>query len=88
VRAYRGLATLAIALLAPGTLLLPSLQQPGRTARDPTPIVLPPGFAAEIFADGLGAPRALAVDPAGTLLVSIPGQGRSLLWTTELPVSP
>jgi len=40
------------------------------------PIVVPPGFRAEVFADGLGAPRALAVDPAGVLLVSLSGAGR------------
>jgi glucose/arabinose dehydrogenase len=76
VRTCRGLATSAIALLAAGVLLLLSLQQAGRAARAPLPIVLPAGFAADVFADGLGAPRALAVDSAGTLLVSIPSQGK------------
>ncbi len=40
------------------------------------PFRLPPGFRIEVFAGGLGAPRFMAVDPAGTLLVSIPSQGR------------
>jgi glucose/arabinose dehydrogenase len=37
---------------------------------------LPPGFRADVVADGLPGPRALAVDPAGTLLVSLPTEGR------------
>jgi glucose/arabinose dehydrogenase len=39
---------------------------------------LPPGFAIEIFARNLGFPRFLAVDPRGTLLVSVPRAGRVL----------
>jgi glucose/arabinose dehydrogenase len=42
-----------------------------------TPAVnLPPGFTASVFASGLGSPRFLTLDPSGTLLVSIPSQGR------------
>jgi glucose/arabinose dehydrogenase len=37
---------------------------------------LPPGFRADVVATGLSGPRALAFDPAGTLLVSLPGEGR------------
>lgn len=37
---------------------------------------LPPGFRIGTFASGLGGTRFMAVDPAGTLLVSIPRQGR------------
>lgn len=37
---------------------------------------MPPGFRVDVFASGLGAPRALAFDPTGVLLVSIPDQGR------------
>jgi len=37
---------------------------------------LPPGFRASVFASGLGTPRFMTLDPSGTLLVSIPGQGR------------
>ncbi len=40
------------------------------------PLKLPPGFSISIFAKGLGGPRVLALDPEGTLLVSIPAQGR------------
>ena len=40
------------------------------------PITAPPGFAVDVVAAGLGAPRAMVVDPNGTLLVSIPTQGR------------
>jgi glucose/arabinose dehydrogenase len=37
---------------------------------------MPPGFHAEVVAERLGAPRALALDPAGAVLVSIPSEGR------------
>jgi glucose/arabinose dehydrogenase len=37
---------------------------------------LPPGFSVSVFASGLGAPRFLTLDPSGTILVSIPTQGR------------
>ena len=40
------------------------------------PLVLPTGFRAEIFADRLPNPRALALDPAGVLLVSLSATGR------------
>src|SRR6185295_2745357 len=43
---------------------------------EPPPIRVPPGFRAEVFAEGLGAARALAVDPAGAVLVSISNAGR------------
>jgi len=43
---------------------------------DPAFVTLPPGFAIETFASGLGSPRFMTLDPAGTLLVSIPSQGR------------
>jgi glucose/arabinose dehydrogenase len=59
--------------LALGTALLvlaaPALAQaPG--------VNLPPGFTISVFASGLGIPRFLTLDPSGTLLVSIPSQGR------------
>src|SRR5436190_8249394 len=47
-------------------------------AGEATPLALPPGFRAEVFADRLAAPRALAVDPAGVLLVAVPAAGRVL----------
>jgi glucose/arabinose dehydrogenase len=43
---------------------------------EPLPVSVPADFRIEIFADGLGAPRALTVDPAGVLLVSLPADGR------------
>jgi glucose/arabinose dehydrogenase len=54
------------------------------TAAEPPPIALPPGFRLELVADGLGAPRMLALDSSGTLLVSIPSQGRIV----ALPAAP
>ncbi len=40
------------------------------------PLELPNGFAITTFARGLGKPRVLAFDPAGTLLTSIPSQSK------------
>ncbi len=40
------------------------------------PLTLPPGFTISVFARRLGDPRVLAFDPAGNLLVSIPGRGK------------
>lgn len=39
-------------------------------------IALPPGFRITEFASGFGSPRFMTLDPAGTLLVSTPRQGR------------
>jgi len=36
----------------------------------------PPEFSLSIFAEGLDGPRVLTVDPAGTLLVSLPAAGK------------
>jgi glucose/arabinose dehydrogenase len=47
----------------------------GRNLTD-FPLTLPPGFTISVFAKDLGAPRVLALDPEGTLLASIPAQGR------------
>jgi len=67
-----------VAVLVAGALVALAiaalLQESGRP--QPLPIALPPGFTAEIFAAGLGQPRGLTVDPAGTLIVSLPAQGR------------
>jgi glucose/arabinose dehydrogenase len=40
------------------------------------PLQLPPGFSISVFAKDLGQPRVLALDASGTLLASIPSQGR------------
>lgn len=40
------------------------------------PLRLPPGFSLSLFAKGLGGPRVMVTDPSGTILVSIPSQGR------------
>ena len=58
-------------------LLVAGLLRESRRGSDlPPPISLPPGFTADVFVAGLGPARALAVDPAGTLIVSIPSQGK------------
>jgi glucose/arabinose dehydrogenase len=43
---------------------------------EPAPLTVPPGFRAEVLAERLGAPRALAVDPAGVVLASLSSAGR------------
>ena len=63
----------AIRLIA---AMLGALGASAAAAAEPPPLVLAPGFRIELVADGLGAPRMLALDTAGTLLVSIPSQGR------------
>jgi glucose/arabinose dehydrogenase len=40
------------------------------------PLKLPPGLSISVFAKDLGHPRVLAMDASGTLLASIPFQGR------------
>jgi glucose/arabinose dehydrogenase len=40
------------------------------------PLQIPAGFTVSVFAKNLGGARVLAWDPTGTLLVSIPGQGK------------
>jgi glucose/arabinose dehydrogenase len=47
-------------------------------ATDQARLRLPPGFAIDVFARNLGYARFLAVDPRGTLLVSVPRAGRIL----------
>lgn len=41
-------------------------------------VSVPAGFRIDVFADHLRMPRALAVDPAGVVLVSVPAEGRVL----------
>ena len=50
----------------------------GRESLDPAamPLKLPPGFAISIFAKNLPGARVLALDPNGTLLVSLTSQGK------------
>src|SRR4030095_10917234 len=64
--------------------VLGALGASAATAAQPPPIALAPGFRVELVADGLGAPRMLALDSSGTLLVSIPSQGRIV----ALPAAP
>ncbi len=58
--------------------LLPPAATPSGPSHNPAPFPLKllPGFAISIFAQGLGSPRVLVQDPGGTLLASIPAQGR------------
>jgi glucose/arabinose dehydrogenase len=75
VAKFRGVATLAGGALA-AIVVAGLLQESGPPSDPPPPINLPPGFRADVFAAGLGQPRALTVDPAGTLIVSIPSHGK------------
>jgi glucose/arabinose dehydrogenase len=74
VRRPRGSAARAGGALAVALLAGPFPERGG--ADPPPPLTLPPGFSAQVFATGLGQPRALAIDPAGTLLVSLSAQGK------------
>src|SRR5438552_2920748 len=56
--------------------VLGALGASAATAAEPPPLALASGFRIELVADGLGAPRMLALDSSGALLVSIPSQGR------------
>ena len=75
MRRYRGLAAVAGGALAAAAVVTGFLGESGGAPASPTPLELPAGFTAEVFAAGLGRPRALAVDPTGTLLASLSGQG-------------
>lgn len=60
-------------------LLLALLAWPAVTgAQDEPPLTVPAGFAIEVVAAKVGSPRFMALDPAGTLLVSEPARGRVL----------
>lgn len=50
---------------------------------DQAPLKLPPGFHISVFARDLGGPRALCLDPEGTLLVSLTRQGRVVALPDE-----
>lgn len=52
----------------------PALKPPAQTTG--LPLTLPPGFSISVFAQNLTNPRVLTFDPQGTLLVSIPSQGK------------
>jgi glucose/arabinose dehydrogenase len=56
--------------------VLPWLVLASATWAQAQAVTLPPGFHLDVFASGLGNPRFMALDPEGTLLVSVPGQGR------------
>lgn len=52
------------------------IESPANSRATDIPLKLAPGVAISIFAQGLGKPRVLALDPDGTLLASIPSEGR------------
>jgi glucose/arabinose dehydrogenase len=65
-------------VIARGLLLLALLLLPGAAAAQGPRLVVPAGFAIDVFADRVGSVRFMAVDPTGTLLVSEPSSGRVL----------
>jgi glucose/arabinose dehydrogenase len=73
--AGRVAALLALAVLLPGCGgFSPSVP----TRAEQAALRLPPGFAIDVFARDLGPARFLTIDPRGTLLVSVPRDGRIL----------
>ena len=71
IASRRASALLALGLLAAA---LPGVAD----AQGGPKLKVPPGFAIDVFADKVGSVRFMAVDPAGTLLVSEPSAGRVL----------
>src|SRR5215472_702257 len=57
-------------------LLIAAAVEAAPTHAEMAHVTLPPGFSIGVFATGLEHPRFMALDPSGTLLVSIPTQGR------------
>jgi glucose/arabinose dehydrogenase len=74
-RGGRPCATVAALALLAGCVGFEPVPVPDRPDEA---VRLPPGFALDVFARDLGHPRALAVDPGGTLVVSVPRTGRVL----------
>lgn len=58
-------------------LLLAALLRPGAAGAQ-VQLKVPPGFHVDVFAADLGGVRLMVLDPAGTLLVSVPSRGRVL----------
>jgi glucose/arabinose dehydrogenase len=77
---YRNLRGAGPAFLGPPGDIAQALKGKSRgeanAQQSADPVKLPPGFSISIFADNLGSPRVLALDPEGALLASIPSQGR------------
>ena len=71
IASRRASALLALGLLAAA---LPGVAD----AQGGPKLKVPPGFAIDVFADKVGSVRFMAIDPAGTLLVSEPSAGRVL----------
>lgn len=63
-----------LAGIAPA-LPIPSKEMADALAAKSLPFFFPPEFELSVFAEGLEAPRVIAFDPAGTMLVSMPAAG-------------
>jgi len=62
-------------LRSPAADIVRLIEKPDADAPD-IPLRLQPGFSIAIFAKGLKDPRVMVLDPADTLLVSVPSQGK------------
>jgi glucose/arabinose dehydrogenase len=76
VFSWKNLRGIRPALTAPSSDIVPLIEnaQADDGAGD-MPLKLARGFSLSLFAKGLGNPRVMALDPSGTLLVSIPARG-------------
>jgi glucose/arabinose dehydrogenase len=69
----------------PPAYATPSAADPShRVARTPSQLpIAPPGFAVDLFAEGLSAPRAIRTAPNGDIFVVESGAGRVLLFGAD-----
>lgn len=74
---WKNLRGIKPALLDPSQDIVPLIEdaQADGGAGD-IPLKLAPGSSLSLYAKGLGNPRVMVFDPSGTLLVSIPSQGK------------
>ncbi len=63
------------ALKSPGLDIVRLIEKLDADSPD-IPLRLHPGFSLSIFAKGLENPRVMILDPADTILVSVPSQGK------------
>ena len=62
-------------LMSPAADIVRLIEKPEAAVPD-IPLRLQPGFSISIFAKGLDDPRVMILDPADTLLVSVPSEGK------------
>jgi len=84
VFSWQNLRGIRPALTSPSRDIVPLIEnaRADESAGD-MPLKLAPGFTLSLFAKGLGTPRVMVLDPAGTLLVSIPSLGKVVALPDE-----